>query len=37
MDTGHGDDALGRIQRGEVERRTRVEPGDFVAGHDAAT
>jgi peptide subunit release factor RF-3 len=26
MDTGHRDHALGRVQRGEIERRPRVEP-----------
>jgi hypothetical protein len=32
---GHGDDALGRVQGGEIERRPPVEPGDLIAGRNA--
>ncbi len=34
MDAGHGDDALGRLQGGEIERRPRVETRDRFAGQD---
>jgi hypothetical protein len=26
MDPGHGDDAVGRVQGGEIEWRPRIEP-----------
>jgi hypothetical protein len=35
MDPGHGDDALGGVQGGEIERRPSVESRDLLAGHDA--
>src|SRR5439155_6065987 len=37
VDPSHGDDTLGRVQGGEVERRPRVEPRDLVASLDAPT
>ena len=36
MDAGHRDDPVGRLERGEIERRPRIEPGDRIAGSDAA-
>jgi hypothetical protein len=35
MDAGHCDDALGRVQGGEIERPPPVEPRDRVAGQAA--
>src|SRR5262249_29877437 len=35
VDACHGDDAVGRVQGGEIEGRPPVEPRDRVAGCDA--
>ncbi|MGA7862698.1 MAG: hypothetical protein WCA23_01660 [Stellaceae bacterium] len=37
MDAGHRDDALGRVQGGEIERRPTIETRNRVAGQDAPT
>jgi len=31
MNARHSDDAIGRLECGEIERRSRVEPCDFTA------